>query len=191
MRSNPARVGTTIDSENATISVAGFDNDPTPGVKGGVIGQMVSRSLSLKPRGAIGKDGMVVRNVSARLRVQLQARRSHPWDRNRPAEERHELFVQQCLEDVSTAIPNLFRSMPEIDEIEVLVLEPKSRSAIISGIVKRCDALSPNCLSPGMKLRAMGLIYGRSNSEFDRMDENTVVILNPLERAANRANSQK
>jgi hypothetical protein len=152
---------------------------------------MVSRALSLRPRGAIGNDGLVVQNLSARLRVQLLARPIHPWDRDRPAGERSELFVQQCLEDVSTAIPNLFCSMPEIDEMEVTVLDPRRKSAIIAGIVKRSDALASNCLSAGMRLRAMGLAYGRSNFGFERMEENPVLILDTWERASNGSTSPK
>jgi len=123
---------------------------------------------------------MVVQNLSARLRVQLVARRIHPWDRDRPASERSELFVQQCLEDVSDAIPRLFRSMPELEELEVTVLDPRGRRAIISGIVNRNDALASNGVSAGMKLRSMGLLFGRTNSGFERMDESPVFVLNTL-----------
>jgi len=145
---------------------------------GGVIGEMVGRALSVKPRGGIGKDGLVVRNLSARLRVELLARPTHPWDRDRPADERNELFVQQCLEDVSTAIPNLFRSMPEIQEMEITVLDPKCKSAIIAGVVNRSDALAANGFSAGMKLREMGLTYGRTNAGFERMEGDPVLIFN-------------
>jgi hypothetical protein len=146
--------------------------------EGGVISQMVGRALSLKPRGGIGKDGLVVRNLSARLRVELLARPIHPWDRDRPADERNELFVQQCLDDVSTAIPNLFRTMPEIQEMEITVLDPKCKSAIIAGVVNRSDALAATGFSAGMKLREMGLAYGRSNSGFERMERDPVVMFN-------------
>jgi hypothetical protein len=145
---------------------------------GGGISQMVGRALSLKPRGGIGKDGLVVRNLSARLRVELLARPIHPWDRDRPADERNQLFVQQCLEDVSTAIPKLFRSMPEIQEMEITVLDPKGRGAIIAGVVNRSDAVAAHGFSAGMKRREMGLAYGRSNSGFDQMDRNPVLMLN-------------
>jgi hypothetical protein len=87
------------------------------------------------------------------------------------------LFVQQCLEDVSTAIPNLFRSMPEIDEMEVTVMDPKSKRLVITGIVNRCDALAPNSFSAGMKLRALGLEYKRSNSGFELIEDNGVLLL--------------
>ena len=42
--------------------------------EGGPISQLVSRSLSVRRRGAVGNDGLVVRSLSARLRVQLLAR---------------------------------------------------------------------------------------------------------------------
>jgi hypothetical protein len=176
MRTNNARSANTFEPDNATILVPGFESQPAPGVEGGAISQVVSRALSLRRRGAIGNDGLVVRNLSARLRMQLLARPIHPWDRDRPANERNELFVQQCLDDVSTAIPKLFRSMPEIDEMEITVLDPRDKSAIIAGVVTRTDALASNSLPSGMKLKAMGLAYGRTNSGFERMDEMPVYI---------------
>jgi hypothetical protein len=169
-----------------------FEAREVSGPEVGAIGHLVGRALSLRPRGGVGNDGLVVQSLSARLRVQLLARPVHPWDRDLPAEERSELFVQQCLEDVSAAILKLFRSMPEIEEMEITVLDPKSKSAIIAGLVKRSDALSSNrCLSAGMKLRGMGLAYGRSNIGFERLDENPVLVLNPLERASIKTASQK
>ncbi len=191
MRTNNAQSATRYKPEIGTNLFPASESETTHGVEGGPISQMVSRALSLRPRGAIGNDGMVVRNLSARLRVQLLARAIHPWDRDRPASERSELFVQQCLEDVSTAIPKLFRSMPEIDEMEITVLDPRKKNAIIAGVVKRADALTSNCLSVGMKLKAMGLAYGRSNSGFERLDENPVLILNPLESSSNGPTPRK
>lgn len=190
MRTNNVRSATKYEPEIRTNLVPVFESEIAPGAEGGPISQMVSQALSLRRRGAIGNDGLVVRNLSARLRVQLLARPIHPWDRDRPANERSELFVQQCLEDVSTTIPNLFRSMPEIDEMEITVLDPRRKTAIIAGVVKRIDALTSNCLSVGMKLKAMGLTYGRSNSGFERMDENSVLVLNALENSSNRSVSR-
>jgi len=192
MRTNNARSATRVEPETGTNAVPVFRTQRTPRAEGGPISQLVSRALTLRSRGAIGNDGLVVQNLTARLRVQLLARPIHPWDRDRPANERNELFVQQCLEDVSTAIPKLFRSMPEIDEMEITVLDPKDKGVIISGVVKRSDALTHDkYLSAGMNLRAMGLAYGRSNSGFERMDENPVLILNPLEHTPNRSTSQR
>jgi hypothetical protein len=176
MRTNNARSAAKFEPEKSTNPVPAFEIQPAPAADGGAISQIVSRALSLRPRGAIGNDGLVVRNLSARLRVQLLARPIHPWDRDRPANERNELFVQQCLEDVSTALPKLFRSMPEIDEMEITVLDPRDKNAIIAGVVTRSDALASNCLPAGMKLRAMGLAYGRNNSGFERIKENPVYI---------------
>jgi hypothetical protein len=192
MRTNNMRSASEFEPEIGDRLISSLDTQPVPGAERGAISQIVSRALTLRRRGAIGNDGLVVQSLSARLRVQLLARPIHPWDRDLPAEERSELFVQQCLEDVNTAIPKLFRSMPEIEEMEVTVLDPKTKSAIIAGIVKRSDALTANdCLSAGMKLRAMGLAYGRSNCGFERMDENLVLIMNTSERASNKSNFQK
>src|SRR5580698_6978185 len=129
--------------------VPAFDNGVAQAGQRGAIGEHVHRALSLKPRGGVGNDGLVVCNVSARLRVELLARPIHPWDRHRPAQERSELFVQQCLEDVSIAIPQLFRSMPEIQEMEITVLDPGGKSAIMAGVVNRSDALAARGVSAG------------------------------------------
>ena len=176
MQTNNARSVIGFETENGAPPVPRGESEPAHGAEGGAISQIVSRALSLRPRGGVGNDGLVVRNLSARLRVQLLARPIHPWDRDRPASERNELFVQQCLEDVSTAIPNLFRSMPEINEMEITVFDPRDKNAIIAGVVTRADALASNCLPAGMKLKAMGLSYGRTNSGFERMEENPVYL---------------
>ena len=81
--------------------------------------------------------------------------------------------------------------MAEIEEMEVTVLDPRSKNPIIAGVVNRSDALASNCLSVGMKLKAMGLAYGRSNSGFERLDENPVLILNPLESSSNGPTPRK
>jgi hypothetical protein len=171
MGANQAQSTTNFANEALNGAVPAFESHERPHSEGGVIRENVTRALSLKPRGGIRKDGLVVRNLSARLRVELLARPIHLWDRGLPSSERNELFVQQCLEDVSTAIPNLFRTMTEIEEMEVTVLDPRSKRAIITGVVKRSDALASNGLSAGMKLRAMGLEYGRTNWGFEPIQE--------------------
>src|ERR1700722_9394674 len=178
MRANTARATNRLESETGKGLANGPAGEIKPEAAGGAISQIVGAALSLKPRGGIGRDGLVVRSLSARLRVQLLARSIHPWDRDRPADERSELFVQQCLEDVTTAIPQLFRSMPEIQEMEITVLDPKGKSAIMAGVVNRSDALAAKGVSVGMKLREMGLVYGRSNAGFEQMEENPVLIFN-------------
>jgi hypothetical protein len=176
MQTNNARSANTFEPDNSTDPVPIFESRRAPDVEGGAISQAVSRALSLRRRGGLGNDGLVVQNLFARLRMQLLARPIHPWDRDRPANERNEIFVQQCLEDVSIAIPKLFRSMPEIDEMEITVFDPRDKSAIIAGVVTRMDALASNALPAGMKLKAMGLSYGRSNSGFERMEEKPLYI---------------
>ena len=192
MRGNKSRSAIRSKADIGTNLASNFESEMTTVAEVGAISQMVSGALSLRPRGAMGKDGLVVRNLSARLRMQLLARSIHPWDRDRPSNERNELFVQQCLEDVSIAIPKLFHSMPEIDEMEIVVLDPRSKTPIISGIVKRSDALAANGFtSAGMKLRAMGLAFGRSNSGFERMEEKPVLILSTSEGASSSFTSQE
>ncbi len=177
MRGNKLQTPARVRHEQKTNLYPAIEGNERFDAEKGPIGQLVSRALSVRPRGAIGNDGLTVQSLAAKLRVQLLARPIHPWDRDRPVDEKGELFVQQCLEDVSTAIPNLFRSMPEIDELEVTVMDPRGKRAIISGVVKRSDALASQPFSAGMKLRALGLEYGRSNFGFEQIENDAALML--------------
>ena len=100
MRTISARSAARLKPESAANPLPALESQLLPGPEGGAISQIVTRAFSLRRRGAIGNDGLIVRNLSARFRVPLLARPIHPWDRNRPREERDELFVQQLLEDL-------------------------------------------------------------------------------------------
>ena len=75
--------------------------------------------------------------------------------------------------------------------MEAIVLDPRGKKTVISGVVKRADALSSSGFSAGMKLRSMGLAFARSNSGFERLDESFVVIPNKMERVSHESPSQE
>jgi hypothetical protein len=127
------------------------------------ITRRVEQALALRPRGAVYNDVLAVQRLAVLLRVEWFARDVHPWDYDLPERRRSELFAQQCLEDVDAAIPRLFDQLPEIDTLEIRVLERESKAQIITGIVHRRDLIAPVSSSLGMRLKTIGVHYQRPN----------------------------
>jgi hypothetical protein len=127
----------------------------------------VASALAVKPRGAVWNDVLSIQDLSLRLHVEWLARDVHPWDRDLPERRQAELFAQQCLEDVDAAIPRLFEELPEIDVLEIGVLERGSKTRIIAGTTHRNDLVAQRCSSLGMRLRMIGINYHRTNLRFE------------------------
>jgi hypothetical protein len=127
----------------------------------------IYRALALNLRGEARKDGLTVDNVSSRLEIRWRARDIHPWDRHRARDEREVMFAEQALTDTEAAVDRLFERLPEIDVIELSVLEPTSEVLIATGTVHRSDlnAVRPHLLSVGMRLREVGIKYCFAISE--------------------------
>lgn len=119
----------------------------------------VGHALALTPRGAIRNDVLAINGLVVALRVEWFARDIHPWDRDLPERRKSELFAQQCLEDVDAAILRLFERLPEIDVLEIAVLERSSKSKIIAGVVHRTDLDAQVGPSLGMRLKTIGINY--------------------------------
>src|SRR5208282_3730896 len=113
----------------------------------------------LKPRGGIRNDVLVINRLAMRVRVEWFARDVHPWDSDLPERRKAELFAQQCLEDVDAAIPRLFAQLPEIDVLEIQVLERSTQNKIIAGVVDRGDLAAQAGSSSGMRLKTIGINF--------------------------------
>ena len=137
------------------------------GVPSNRIGRRVASALALKSRGAVWNDVLSIEDLSVRLHVEWLARDVHPWDRDLPERRQAELFAQQCLEDVDAAIPRLFEQLPEIDVLEIGVLERGSKTRIIAGTIHRSDLVARESSSLGMRLRMIGINYQRTNLRFE------------------------
>ena len=134
--------------------------------------RMVTRALRLTARGFVPHDVLVLTELSARLRVEWRSREVHPWDRDLPWERRAARFREQTLHDTATAIARLFRMVPEVDIIEVRVLEPHPSSRmILAGTVVRQDALvALTYPSPSMTLRMMGIRYRVNDGHLEPLE---------------------
>jgi hypothetical protein len=120
----------------------------------------VERALALADRGAVNRDGLRLNRASNSLEIEWHARDIHPWDGDLSHERKARLFVEQSLADTETAISRLFLAFPQIDVIDLTVLEPSSKTAIIAGTVHR-SAWESNqqLLSVKMRLRELGVRY--------------------------------
>ena len=127
------------------------------------IRSLVNRSLALRPRGGVVKDRLVLHKLSGQLQLEWHARAVHPWDRDLPASRQVEAYFEQAVADTDLAIPRIFQRLPEIDVIEIRVLDAQDPTKImLAGVVTREDALSANlCHSPKMRLKMMGIQYAK------------------------------
>jgi hypothetical protein len=121
----------------------------------------IKQALALHLRGEARRDGLTVDNVSSRLDIRWRARDIHPWDRDLARYEREVLFAEQALADTEAAVVRLFEGLPQIDVIDLSVVEPASEILIAAGTVHRSDlsTLRPRLLSVGMRLREVGITY--------------------------------
>jgi hypothetical protein len=118
----------------------------------------IVRALALAPRGFVPRDVLVLKSFSVRVRLDWRTRDVHPWDRVLAPERERELFREQALRDTEAAIVRCFSLLPELQEIDVCVLEPRADTAIFRGTVARRDAEAVRDIaSPRMRLELMGI----------------------------------
>ena len=121
----------------------------------------LANALELKPQaGKVNRRPSLV-NVSTRLEIEWYARDIHPWDCDLPRERQARLFAEEALTHTAAAIRRAFARFPEVDAIEIRVLEPhKPHGLLFTGAVTREDLkeCSPN-LSPAMTLKLLGIEY--------------------------------
>jgi hypothetical protein len=127
----------------------------------------VTRSLRLRPRGAIAHDVLHLAALSLRLRVEWRAREAHPWNHDLSTRRQAQLFARQCLEDVDAAIMRLFERVPEMQVLEIVVRAPRSEVVLMSGVVHRDDFREASHLALQMKLRTIGIKYQLFDCRFE------------------------
>lgn len=124
---------------------------------------LVNRSLALSPRGGVVNDRLVLHKVSGQLQLEWHARAVHPWDRDLSTCRQVEAYFEQAVADTDVAIRRVFQRLPEIDVIEIRVLDTQDPTKImLAGVVTREDALASNqSYSPKMRLKMMGIQYAK------------------------------
>jgi hypothetical protein len=126
----------------------------------------VIEALALHKRGEVRSDGLSLSHYRNRLEIAWRARDIHPWDRDLASERAAQLFAEQCLADADAALERLFAALPEIDVIEFKVFQASSKAPILGGTVLREEVVAANALSPGMRLKQLGVSYRLRNWRF-------------------------
>ncbi len=129
----------------------------------------VIRALGFNRQAGSRNNGLSLKRMRNRLKIEWRARLIHPWDQGLRPDQAAQRFVQQCLEDVDAAISWLFATMPDTDEVDLRVLDPASGNPIVAGTVTRADVASATAASVGMKLKSLGLVYRLANWQFESL----------------------
>jgi len=134
--------------------------------------RMVTKALAVGPRGFIANDVLLLSKLSTQVQVEWRTRDVHPWDRNVPPDQRADLFREQTLHDTDAAILRFFQLLPDLDAIEIRVLEPHAPNRLIlAGAVARRDAMATRSLSsPGMRLKTMGIKFRTNGGHLEPLD---------------------
>src|ERR1700722_10280603 len=121
----------------------------------------VMEALALHRRGEVRTDDLQMMELAVRMQVRWRAREIHPWDRDLPPGRAARKLSQQCLSDTEAALERLFVACPEVDVIEVEVLEPNAdgERRVMFGTVRRDEFAQWHPLSTDMRLRLVGLPY--------------------------------
>ena len=134
--------------------------------------RMVTKALAVGSRGFIANDVLLLSKLSTQVQVEWRTRDVHPWNRNVPPDQRAELFREQTLHDTDAAIRRFFQLLPDLDAIEIRVLEPHAPNRLIlAGAVARRDAMATRSLSsPGMRLKTMGIKFRTNGGHLEPLD---------------------
>jgi len=120
----------------------------------------VRQALALHSRGEARADGLTLLRVRNRLQIQWRSRDVHPWDRNLAPERRSALFHEQLVADTEAAIMRLFQALPQIDRIDLQVLEPHTENVVLAGGVDRSALMAVKSLpSVRMRLQLLGVNF--------------------------------
>jgi hypothetical protein len=95
--------------------------------------------------------------------LEWHARAVHPWDRDLPTCRQVEAYFEQAVADTDFALRRIFQRLPEIDVIEIRVLDTQDSTKImLAGVVTREDALAADqSYSTKMRLKMMGIQYAK------------------------------
>ena len=120
----------------------------------------IDRALALNVRAEVRSDGLGLVHLCNRLEIQWRARDIHPWDRDRAGPDRGAALPEQSLSDTEAAVVRLFDTLPQVDVIDLTVLDPASDEVRLAGTVYRSNLKKARTsLSVRMRLNYLGINY--------------------------------
>jgi hypothetical protein len=127
----------------------------------------IAHSLALNRRGEARGDGLPLVSVRNQLKIRWRARRVHPWEQHLSQAERISAFHEQLLSDTEAAVARLFDALPQLDLVELSVLEPASENILLAGTISRSDlqeVRSSSLQSIRMRLIQLGVHWAPGES---------------------------
>lgn len=117
-------------------------------------------------------DGLSLLQTSFRLAITWRARGIHPWDGDLAADRKAVRIVEQTFSDTLVALERLFMALPEVDVIDLRVLDADARKhgVLLSGLISRRDFEACRLTSPAMRLRLLGLNFNLANSRLEPLN---------------------
>ena len=118
----------------------------------------IDKALALS-RYDVRRDGLSLMGKSFRLAIAWRARHVHPWDLEE--DKRAIRVVDQTFADTIAALEELFITLPEVDVIDLKVLEAdeKRDGILMMGSVSRNEFETWHPSSIPMRLRLLGVSY--------------------------------
>lgn len=137
--------------------------------KAGQMRDAVRWALALHLRGEARTDDLVLIDLSVRMQLRWRAREIHPWDRDLPPSRAAKKLAEQSLADTEAALERLFSACPDVDVVELSVMEPDGEGdrRIIFGAVQRNEFQQWHPLSTNMRLRLVGLHFRMVDDHMD------------------------
>jgi hypothetical protein len=129
----------------------------------------VKEALALHRRGEVRADDPQLLDLALRMQVRWRARELHPWDRDLTGDRAARKLARQCLSDTEAILERLFEKCPDVDVIELSVIEPDpdGNRRVIFGTVHRDEFAEWHPLSTDMRLRLVGLHYRLVDEELE------------------------
>ena len=128
----------------------------------------IDKALAVN-RYEVRPDGLSLEGTSFRLAITWRARDIHPWDGDLAADNRALRLVEQTFSDNLAALERLFVALPEVDVIDLRVLEADARKhgTLLNGLISRREFETCQLSSPAMRLRLLGLNFNLVNSRLE------------------------
>jgi len=128
----------------------------------------IDKALAVN-RYEVRPDGLLPEGTSFRLAITWRARGIHPWDCDLAADRKAHKLVEQTFLDTLAALERLFTALPEVDVIDLRVLEADARKhgTLLNGLISRREFEACRLSSPAMSLRMLGVNYNLVNSRFE------------------------
>jgi len=121
----------------------------------------INDALALNRRNDVRSDGLTLDSVCSRLDICWHARDVHPWDYALPPDPKELAFHLQTMEDTETAVRRILERRPEVEEIEIRVLDFHSSALLALATVRRSALNEAGLRAPSVRMRLgeLGIRY--------------------------------